>query len=143
VTAAQQWNQLNDFIAADDYLSGRRGQYAERNQSRTPFENVIDLRFLQDFYIEMGNGKRNTLQFSVDVFNFTNLLNKNWGRRYQRQFGGYELVQFEGFQDGTNIPTYTFREFEGGEPFFGDLDDAGVLSSRWQIQLGLRYIFGN
>lgn len=143
VTAAQQWNQLNDFISADDYLSERRGQYAERNQSRTPFENVIDVRFLQDFYIELANGKRNTLQFSVDVFNFTNLLNKNWGRRYQRQFGGYELVQFEGLQDGTNIPTYTFREFEGGEPFFGDLDDAGVLSSRWQIQLGLRYIFGN
>ena len=141
--ASAQWNALNDFISQDDYLRDRRGQYAERNQSRTPFENIIDVRFLQDFYIEMANGKRNTLQFSVDIFNFTNLLNKNWGRRYQRQFEGYELLEFEGFAPGTNTPVFSFDEFEGGQPFFGDLDDAGVLSSRWQIQLGLRYIFGN
>ncbi|MGB3464422.1 MAG: hypothetical protein WBA74_04095, partial [Cyclobacteriaceae bacterium] len=131
------------FIARDGYLSDRRGDYAERNESRTPFENIIDLRFLQDFYIEMANGKRNTLQFSVDIFNFTNLLNNEWGRRYNTSFGGYELLEFEGFAPGTDTPVYSFDEFEGGEPYFGDLDDAGVLSSRWQIQLGLRYIFGN
>lgn len=142
-TAAAQWAALNDFIENDPYLSQRRGQYAERNQSRTPFENIIDIRLLQDFYIETGNGKRNTLQLSLDIFNFTNFLNKNWGKRYNRVFAGYELLQFEGFEEGTNTPTFSYDPFPEDEPWFGDLDDAGVLSSRWQMQVGVRYIFGN
>ncbi len=141
-SATEQWNQLNEFIESDDYLSERRGQYAERNQSRTPFENILDLRVLQDFYIEMANGQRNTLQISVDILNFTNLLNKNWGKRYNRTFGGYEVVEFEGFEDDGTTPTYTFSPFTNNEPYYGDLDDRGVISSRWQMQLGLRYIFG-
>ncbi len=142
-TAAEQWEALNAFIEDDSYLKDRRGQYAERNQSRTPFESIVDLRILQDFYIEMANGKKNTLQLSLDIFNFTNLLNKNWGKRYNRQFSGYELLQFEGFQPGSNTPTFSFDGFDENEAFFGDLDDAGVLSSRWQMQVGVRYIFGN
>ena len=43
-TAAQQWAELDAFIANDEYLSSRRGDYAERNMSRTPFENIIDLK---------------------------------------------------------------------------------------------------
>ncbi|TRX50419.1 TonB-dependent receptor [Fulvivirga sp. M361] len=142
-TAAEQWEALNAFIEEDDYLKERRGRYAQRNQSRTPFESIIDLRVLQDFYLEMGNGKKNTLQFSLDIFNLPNLLNKAWGKRYDRQFAGYELLQFAGFQEGSDTPTFTFNGFDENEAFFGDFDDAGVLSSRWQIQLGVRYIFGN
>ena len=66
---------------------------------------------------------------------------REWGKRYNRQFGGYELLEFEGFQTGTNIPTYSFTPFNEDEPYNNDLDDAGVLSSRWQMQFGLRYIF--
>ncbi len=142
-TAAEQWEALNSFIESDDYLKDRRGQYAERNQSRTPFESIVDLRILQDFYIEMANGKKNTLQLSLDIFNFGNFLNKNWGKRYNRQFAGYELLEFEGFQDGSDTPTFSFDPFDEDEPYFGDLDDSGVLSSRWQMQVGVRYIFGN
>jgi len=142
-TSAEEWARLDAFISDDDYLSDRRGQYAERNQSRTPFESIVDLRILQDFYLEMGNGKRNTLQLSLDIFNFTNLLNKNWGKRYNRTFGGYELLQFEGFAPGSDQPVFSVNEFENNEAYYGDLDDSGVLSSRWQMQFGVRYIFGN
>lgn len=141
-TALAQWEALNAFIEGDDYLRERRGQYAERNQSRTPFENIVDLRILQNFYIDMSNGKRNTIQLSFDIFNFTNLLNKEWGRRYNRTQGGYELLQFEGFEEGTDQPVYSFNGFDQNKAYYGDLDDAGVLSSRWQMQVGVRYIFG-
>ncbi len=143
-TAAQQWALLDDFIENDPYLSENRGQYAEANSNRTPFINVIDLKFLQDFYIETANGKRNTFQFTADIFNFTNFLNKDWGKRYRGQSFGVELLEFEGFQDGTNIPTYSFTPFndeQPNEPLYGNLDDSGLLSSRWQMQIGLRYIF--
>ncbi len=140
-TSADLWRQLDSFIEQDDYLSERRGAYAERNQSRTPFESILDIRFLQDFYIETGGGKRNTLQLSFDIFNFTNLLNSSWGRRYGRTFGGYELLQFEGFAEGSDTPVFSYEPFDEDKAYFGDFDDAGVLSSRWQMQVGVRYIF--
>lgn len=145
-TAADQWNRLNAFIENDDYLSERRGQYAERNQSRTPFESIFDLRILQDFYLKMGNGKKNTLQLSLDIFNVGNLLNQDWGRRYGRS-GSYELLQFVDFAADGTTPTFEYEGFADGfnddEAWNGDLDDSGFLSSRWQMQFGVRYIFGN
>lgn len=141
-TAAQQWDALNSFIENDPYLSENRGDYAVRNSNRTPFEGVVDLRFLQDFYLEMGNGKRNTLQLSVDIFNFTNLLNPDWGKRY---FGSsFELYEFEGFEADGTTPRFSFQPFNEetpDEPYYGNLDDRGIVSSRWQMQLGVRYIF--
>ncbi|MEM9326023.1 MAG: carboxypeptidase regulatory-like domain-containing protein [Bacteroidota bacterium] len=144
LTAAQQWTLLDDFIENDPYLSEHRGEYADRNSNRSPFENIIDVKFLQDFYIETANGKRNTFQFTVDIFNFTNLLSQNWGKRYGTNAFGVELLEYEGNQDGTNIPTFSytpFNDIEPNEPLFNDLRDQGLLSSRWQMQIGLRYIF--
>jgi hypothetical protein len=145
-TADEQWAALDEFIENDEYLSSRRGQYTERNAFRAPFINTFDLRFLQDFYITQPNGKRHTLQFSLDVFNLGNLINPDWGKRYFGSSRGIELVEFEGFQEDaqgneTLVPTYTFQEFQNDDPFYGRLDDRGVISSRWQMQLGLRYIF--
>ena len=144
MTAAQQWTALNSFIEDDPYLSENRGSYAERNSNRLPFENVVDLKFLQSFFLETANGKRNTIQLSLDIFNFTNFLSSNWGKRYRSQFSGVELLEFEGFQDGTNIPTYSFQPFNDIEPNdanYGNFDDAGLFSARWRMQFGIRYIF--
>jgi len=142
-SAAQQWSELNAYIEGDDYLSERRGMYAERNASRVPFESILDLRFLQDFYIETGSGKRNTLQFSLDIFNFSNLLNEDWGWRYfPGSFGSVELLNFEGFLPDGTTPTFTYDGEETLNDFL-TIDDSGIRSSRWQMQIGLRYIFGN
>lgn len=141
VSPEEQWQDLNQFIENDPYLSTRRGDYAERNQSRAPFSNVIDLKILQDVFINTG-GKRHTLQLSLDIFNFTNLLNSNWGRRFQTPgFGNFQLLDFEGFQDGTNIPTFSFGGVTDNDPSAGNIDDFGIQSSRWQMQFGIRYIF--
>lgn len=143
VTADEQWAALDAFIKSDKYLSERRGEYAERNQSRSPFEGVLDFRFLQDFYIQTSSGKRNTLQLSLDVFNLTNLINQEWGRRYFVSDGGNfqsaELLRFERFQADGTTPTFTYRKGANYQPW--QIDDSGFQSSRWQMQLGVRYIF--
>ena len=144
-TADQQWEVLNSFIEGDDYLSDNRGDYVERNSNRLPFESLFDFRLLQDFYVETGNGKRNTIQLSFDIFNFSNFLNKDWGRIYQFGFGTYSLVNFEGFQADGTTPTYSVPSeiMRGEEIYEDDIDDFGFRSSRWQMQVGVRYIFGN
>ena len=64
---AAKWQQLDTFINSVSYLRNRRGQYAERNGSRGPWSNIIDLKFLQDFSFDVG-GKRNTgLSMMMDL----------------------------------------------------------------------------
>jgi len=135
LSSQQQWDALDAFIEGNDYLRSRRGQYAERNGERGPWSHTVDLKFLQDFYINTGKYK-NTLQVSLDIFNFTNLLNKDWGKR---KFipGNIGLLETE--QAGPD-PEFSFNpaSFEDG---IEQLDDRGLQSSRWQMQVGLRYIF--
>ena len=141
-TTDQLWNELNAYIEQDKYLSERRGQYAQRNAARAPWVNSLNLSFLQDFYITAG-GKRNTLQFSATVENFLNLLNTKWG--LVQSPNRTQLLNFVGYTSPHNTatnpnpttgrPVYTFAPV--ANTF---LNNPGVVS-RWQIQLGLRYIF--
>ncbi|WP_025664572.1 TonB-dependent receptor [Aquimarina megaterium] len=135
-TPAEQWASLDAFIEGNDYLRKRRGGYAERNGDRGPWSHAIDLKFLQDFYINTGD-KKNTLQLSLDIFNFTNLLNKDWGKR---KFIPGNVALIETVRGGTADPEFTFdaSSFEDG---IEQIDDNGLQSSRWQMQVGLRYIF--
>lgn len=144
-SVTQQWEVLNAFIENDKSLNNRRGDYAKRNSARTPFESIIDFRFLQDIYLKMANGKKNTLQFSFDIFNFSNFLNKDWGRRYFITNYDFGLIEFQGFQAGTTIPQYTVNTkiLQGDDPWTNNVIDSGFRSSRWQAQIGVRYIFGN
>jgi hypothetical protein len=77
-TVTMIWNQLNAYINQDPYLYDKRGKYAERNGLLLPFYKKLDLNFTQDVFVKIG-GKRNTVRFTMDIFNFGNLLNKNWG----------------------------------------------------------------
>ena len=145
---AQQmaYARLNKFIENDEYLSTRRGQYAEQNRSRAPFSSVFDLKLLQDFYITTADGRNHTLQLSLDVFNVSNLvgnwLGQNWGQRYFVGSGDnrytFELLQFEGFEEDTRRPIFSFND--PGEPW--DVDQrANIEGSRWAAQVGVRYSF--
>ena len=135
VTAAEQWDALNAYIENDDYLRTRRGTYAERNGDRARFSHVVDLKFLQDFTVN-AFGQKHTLQLSADIFNFTNLLNKNWGKTYFAS--DVSLIEVEG-GGGTANPEFTFDP--NRTITIDQIDDRGIQSSRWQAQIGLRYIF--
>lgn len=131
-TAAQQWNDLNAFIENDDYLRSRRGTYAARNGARTPWTHRVDLRIAQDIFTNLG-GKAHTLQLTFDVFNVGNLLNRDWGRNYFINNSAVELIRFES-RNQDNRPLFTFAN---------PTTDVWTtsFSSRWQGQVGLRYIF--
>ena len=106
VSADQQAQAFDAFIDRDDYLSDRRGQYVEQNQVRTPFEHIIDLKLTQDFFLMQG-GQRHTLQLSFDIFNFTNFLNKDWGRRYF--VGGNTFPLLTPVLDGNELQGFQFN----------------------------------
>jgi hypothetical protein len=134
-STSDEWAALDAYIDASDYLRSRRGQYAERNGDRYKWSHVVDLAFRQDFSINAGNNKH-TLQLSVDIFNFTNLINKDWGKRYI-QASNFSFLDNASSGDGVTDPIFEFDP----RAELNRLDDAGIQSSRWQMQVGLRYIF--
>lgn len=139
VTSAQQWTELEKFINNDDYLKDRKGKYAERNAARSPFENIFDLKFSQDLFTDIGN-RQQKISLTIDIFNFTNLLNKDWGRKYSAVNGTYSLIDFEGFEADGTTPQFTFENL-GNKMDIYTPDDSGISSSRWQARFGIRYTF--
>ncbi|MFZ6012273.1 MAG: TonB-dependent receptor, partial [Bacteroidota bacterium] len=66
-TAAEQSADWQAYIAQDEYLSEHRGEYTERNGAILPWVYRADFSFVQEFFINVGNGKRNTLQLRADM----------------------------------------------------------------------------
>jgi len=123
-----QAEAFDQFIKQDDYLSGIRGEYVERYGALAPWRGRWDVKILQDLKVSEDN----SLQFSIDILNFGNLISSDWGLVQQPN-----AVQPIGVSvDGSGTPTYTFSS---------DLKDTFVydasLLSRWQVQFGLRYTF--
>jgi hypothetical protein len=137
-TAAQQWTDLDKYIAQDSYLSGRRGQYAERNGAELPWQANFDFKIIQDFYIKVG-GQKNTLQFTLDVFNFGNYVSPQWGLGQSSVRAG--LLTYTGNDAATGKPVFQFPYRSGTVPMTDSFQRNFGLGSRWQAQFGVRYIF--
>ncbi|MEM1324640.1 MAG: TonB-dependent receptor [Bacteroidota bacterium] len=134
-SAAAQWQALDNFINNNEYLSERRGDYVEPNEIRTPFEHVVDLKLIQDFTLRTSGGQDHNFQLTFDIFNFTNLLNKDWGRRYF--VGGNTFPLIAASRNDAGEVEYNFSD--PGNTF--NIVQSGTYSARWIGQLGLRYSF--
>ena len=77
-TAADQAAAFEQLIQADEYLQSRRGQYAERNAVFLPMAHRVDFSVTQNLFADLG-GRRHSGQIRLDITNFGNLLNHDWG----------------------------------------------------------------
>ncbi|ALL05139.1 hypothetical protein AQ505_06305 [Pedobacter sp. PACM 27299] len=132
-TPAEQWTALDNYISNDPYLSKHRGEYTARNAARMPWEHQFDVRIMQDLG-GMIKDTKNRLQLSVDIINFGNLLNKAWGRKYFVPNSANTVVNY-------NTTQATDRGFNFKAPSDGLPYSVSAFDSRWQAQVGLRYIF--
>lgn len=76
LSAAQQAANLEQFIRDSECLSANRGQILSRNFCRLPFLNRVDFSVRQG--LDYFGSRRLSVQ--LDIFNFGNLLNKDWGK---------------------------------------------------------------
>ena len=126
------------YINNDKYLKTRRGQYAERNASRTEFTNVVDLRLAQDFTIKLGN-KKYSAQVIYSMMNFSNFLNRDWGRQFFASFDQFQLLSVS-YAANSLVPRYTFNPTTG-RPGSVTTTVTPSYSSRWNSQLEFRIRF--
>ncbi|NML23594.1 TonB-dependent receptor [Pseudoflavitalea sp. G-6-1-2] len=136
ITAAAQAAAFNAYIDGDKYLRTRRGQFTERNAGRTPWNVQADLHFVQEYKLTNGHA----ISFTIDIINFTNLINSSWGRIYfsPNTFNSTASVgltpAFPAKQNPEGYPVYTFDN--PGKPYSVDF-----FNSRAQMQMGIRYSF--
>lgn len=156
-TPAQQAADWDAYINQDPYLRTRRGQYAERGGLILPTVTRMDLSVSQDLS-RLVAGKRNSLQLRLDILNFTNMINSDWGLAkfavnnqplVPRNFvitgsvGGVPCstaAPCNGPADGTGRPIYTYRVISG-QPLSQTFQKAANTADVWRMQLGLRYTF--
>ncbi|MFI5155540.1 MAG: carboxypeptidase regulatory-like domain-containing protein [Chitinophagales bacterium] len=149
-TPQDVWNQLNAFINQDKYLSKHRGQYAGRNALIYPWFKRMDLNVTQDFYFNTNHGRdRHTLRLSADIVNLGNLLNKNWGV-YKIPSAGtgngvlnVGIIKFDKMDVDKTTPIYSFpyQVAASQTPYTTSFKDDISILSRWQMQIGIRYMF--
>lgn len=138
-SAAAQSDIFFRYLEQDNYLSSRKGKYAERNGGLTPWVNNIDLNFLQDVFVNVGK-KRNTLQFNLTIENFGNFVNKNWGVRQGLVRNNILVPVSSRVPGGTTAPTFRLQ-FDGATPQTQVFRDNVSFNSTYRMQFGFRYIF--
>jgi hypothetical protein len=137
ITPEAQAAALDKYIDQDEYLSSRRGQYAERNGVLQPMVASIDLSIVQEFFIMVG-GKKNSLQVRADIFNFGNMLNNKWG--VGDRFINNSILQYRSL-NASGEPVYRLTADASGVLPTNTYQKSAGLGDVWQAQLGVRYTF--
>lgn len=109
-----------------DYIEKSFGKIAERNGGVNPFYGVIDLRLIKRVQIL----KKQYLEISVDLFNVSNLLDKNWGVNHN--LGTTSIYTIKSFDAVNKQYAYTVNTNAGV---------SGLSGNPYQFQVGLRYGF--
>lgn len=145
MTPAQQAAAFWEYVNNNEYLSSRKGQYAERYGHLQPWLHRFDAKVLQDIFTDFGTDRRYTLQVSVDFLNVGNLINDKWGTYTYNPLASYENVRpLRVVSRGSSTAAPTFRlnaasldEFES----LTTLSKSISTSSTWGCLLGIRLIF--
>ena len=140
-TEAEQQAAFDAYIGQDDYLSTRRGQYAERNSSFLPWLHRFDLSVTQDFFVNV-KGQRNTIQLRFDILNFGNMVDNKWG--VSQRATNPTILTYNSVVN--NEPVYRLATQKFADGTTGLLRDTYSRNSSvfdvWTAQFGIRYIFG-
>jgi hypothetical protein len=144
--------QFYDYIQGNEYLKDHAGSIARRNGARAGWINQLDLSFSQEI---PGIFKGNKGVVRLDIYNFGNMLNKNWGVEKRVAFpGGRALADFYGVDQATGKYIYDItcngaktcsNYIQNGryspQPIPVYINNNDDLMQRWSILLTLRYKF--
>lgn len=131
MTAQESREAFKQWIENDSYAKNHRGEYAKRNSNLSNWEHQIDIHVAQTIYNPKGVGK---LEFTFDIINFANMLNKKWGANYAGTYNlsPLSLTKFTSDADNNRIPNYAYNQATISK---------NDVSSRWHAQVGIRLTF--
>lgn len=132
---------FEELIGKEKCLQDQKGQIMARNSCRGPWTNRLDARLTQD----IAPKRFANLQLELNVFNFLNLLNSDWGLQQGPSNNTVNLLSVEGRadpEDPNSAPVLSYAGFTSADRQHAELPYTTFdPDSRYQIQLGLRYRF--
>jgi hypothetical protein len=141
VAAAAFASEMDDYIRQQG-LEHWRGRIMPRNSHRSPWATVLDLRVSQE--LPVFRKTRGVL--TVDIENFANLLNNDWGQLRQVNFPYVApVVDVKSHRNAglperrgelLRLPPAVGRDGTGQA-----IRDHRFVASVWRIQLGFRLEF--
>jgi carboxypeptidase family protein len=134
-TIAEQTAAWEAYIQQDPYLRAHRGEYAQRNGVVRPMVYRADLSLSQDLAPRIG-GQTHALQIRLDMLNFTNWLNDNWG--VSSILTTDRPLASQG-ADATGANLYRLNTV-GGRLISKSFQKAVTVNDVWRMQLGVRYM---
>lgn len=138
VTPATQSAAWEAFIAQDPYLSSHRGQYALRNAAWYPMRHQLDMSFSQDFHAKWMKAEHR-LKLRIDILNFGNLLNKNWGGGVTPANNNFQPLVYVS-TDAQGRPNFRLNSFSGAL-VNSTFTRRNSFSDVYSFQLSARYSF--
>lgn len=131
-----------DFVGRTDDLNEARGSVVKRNSARSPSQTQLDMRFAQ----EVDFGRFGVGELFLNIENFTNLLNDDWG---QIDEVGFEYVaEFVNVRGLTEDGRYIYDLDNNNLGPNGEIDEDSFVrrvdgegQSRWSAQIGVRFDF--
>ncbi|MFZ2236337.1 MAG: TonB-dependent receptor, partial [Dokdonella sp.] len=127
------------YLDAHPELNKYRGRVAPANSAKAQFLNSFDMRISQEIPGFTASQKG---EFTLDIMNIGNLINKKWGQIDDYGFFSTQRVAtFAGIDPATGKYVYRFNNPDSSsiQEVNGDGINTGV--SRWSIQATLRYKF--
>ena len=150
VPSATQAQALEKFITSQPCLDRQRGRIMERNSCSSPFQHRFDLSVRQGLPVVRGQ----QVSIQMDIFNFLNLLNNDWGQirlpTLAATNNNQSALTVIGRTPGSlavSQPQFTFdpRLYQSDPTKSGFLEPKAfenrTTGSSWQLQLTLRYAF--
>ncbi|HEY5086185.1 MAG TPA: carboxypeptidase regulatory-like domain-containing protein, partial [Gemmatimonadaceae bacterium] len=136
-SAATQAQAFDDFIKSTPCLQNNRGRIIPRDACRTPWQNLMNVSVRQSLSTFRGQN----ISLQLDIFNFLNLVNSNWGHQ-TFTFSDITLLNYAGLANpkgslisGSANETQPLYQFTPGQQKF-NFDN---IDSNYQMQLSLRY----
>ena len=136
VSVAEQQDAFDKFINGAECLRKQRGKLMERNSCDNPWTNTLNVSVRQSMRT-LGT-QRVSLEFSV--FNFLNLLNKNWGEQPSAGFGSQSILIYQTKEAGSMVGPSGARPIFTFDPAYRRFLSSNI-GSNYQIQAQLRYSF--
>lgn len=135
----QQSDAFFAYINQDKYLKKRKGQFADRNGAKMPWFSNLDFRILQDI-LPLSKHKNYGLQLSMEVENFTNMLNNDWGVTKRTIYNNGAILSVATAPTTTAAATYRMNLVNGALPSKTYISNITVANT-WRMNLGLRLMF--
>ena len=138
-TPQQQSDAFFAYIDQDKYLKKRKGQFADRNGAKLPWFSNLDFRILQDI-LPLSKHKNYGLQLSMEVENFTNMLNNDWGVTKRTNYNNGAILRVATAPTATSAAVYQMNIVNGTLPSRTYISNITVANT-WRMNLGLRLMF--